>query len=327
MRRMDRYKDEESTSRSSRSDKYEELYKDLNSNVKYTDITDVSNTNAYDISDAYQLQNSKSRENYHKIREYEDISPDFKEKRELEEFNSLNRSNENKVYDINTIIEEARRNRERKEQEEEKKKEIKEKYNILSNLDKKELEKYRKEKKERQLPTDEEEIREIIDTITSKTLAGDITKETTVDLLSDLMATQALDRVAAQATEEYEQTLDDMEPKYQTEIDMDPQEQPQEEETEEEPVKEEMELKQEEIEEVKEKAKTKKPKKKGEGIMEEADNSFYTKSMDLSDKDFAMSDEFDDDEGMPIILKILVFIIILVGIAAGAFYLYIHYFQ
>lgn len=317
MRRMDRYKDEESTTRSSRSDKYEELYKDLNSNVKYTNITDVSNTNAYDISNAYELQNSRSRENYHKIKEYEQISPDFKEKRELEEFNNINKLNENKVYDINTIIEEARRNRQRKEQEEEKKKEIKEKYNILSNLDKEELEKYRKEKKERQIPTDEEEIREIIDTITSKTLAGDITKETTVDLLSDLMATQALDRVAAQATAEYEQTLDDIEPKYQTEIDIKTDEKEDED----------LSLDQDDIEEVKEKAKKKKTKKKDDDIMANMDNDFYTKSMDLSDKDFAMSDEFEDDEGLPVILKILITIIILAGIAAGAYYLYMHYFH
>ena len=322
MRRMDRYKDEESSARSSRSDKYEELYKDLNSNVKYTDITDVSNTNAYDISNAHELQNSRSRENYHKIREYEDISPDFKEKRELEEFNSLNKSNENKVYDINTIIEEARRNRERKEQEEEKKKEIKEKYNILSNLDKEELEKYRKEKKERQIPTDEEEIREIIDTITSKTLAGVITKEKTVDLLSDLMATQALDRVAAQATAEYEQTMDDLEPKYQTEIDMEKQEEPEVQE-------ENLALKEEEIEQVQEEAKKqpKKKKNKKDSVMDKVDNSFFTKSMDLSDKDLAMSDEFDDEEGMPFLMKLIIFIIILAGIAAGAYYLYIHYFQ
>ena len=320
MRRMDRYKDEDTTPRSSRSDKYEDLYKDLNSNIKYTNIADVSNTNAYDISNAYELQNNRSRENYHKIKEYESLSPEFKEKRELEEFNNLNKANENKVYDINTIIEEARKNRERKEQEEEKKKEIKEKYNILSNLDKEELEKYRQEKKDRQIPTDEEEIREIIDTITSKTLAGDITKETTVDLLSDLMATQALDRVAAQATEEYEKTLEDVEPKYQTEIDIEPTEEKDEEN---------MKLDKEDLEEVQEKAKDKpkKSKKKDNDIMANVDNDFYTKSMDLSDKDFAMSDEFDDEEGLPIIMKILIVLIILAGIAAAGYYLYMNYFK
>ena len=311
MRRMDRYNDDESNNRSSRSDKYEELYKDLNSNIKYTDLTDVSNTNAYDISDAYELQNSKSRENYHKIREMDEVSPELKEKKELEEFNNLNKTNENKVYDINTIIEEARKNREKKELEEEKKKEIKEKYNILSNLDKEELEKYRKEKKERQIPTDEEEIREIIDTITSKTLAGDITRETTVDLLSDLMATQALDRVAAQATQEYEQTMEEIEPKYKTEIDINKD-------------KEES-LSEEEIKEVKEKDK-KKSKKKEDPMMANMDNDFYTKSMDLSDKDFAMSDDFDE-EGMPIILKVIIVFIVLIGIAAAGYYLYIHYFH
>ena len=134
------------------------------------------------------------------------------------------------------------------------------------------------------------------------------------------MATQALDRVAAQATEEYEKTLEDVEPKYQTEIDIEPTEEKDEEN---------MKLDKEDLEEVQEKAKDKpkKSKKKDNDIMANVDNDFYTKSMDLSDKDFAMSDEFDDEEGLPIIMKILIVLIILAGIAAAGYYLYMNYFK
>ena len=46
MRRMDRYKDEE-PNRVNRLEKNQELYQDLFSNTKYTNIADVTNANAY----------------------------------------------------------------------------------------------------------------------------------------------------------------------------------------------------------------------------------------------------------------------------------------
>ena len=45
-------------------------------------------------------------------------------------------------------------------------------------------------------------IRELIDTIASKTLAGEIDKATSVNLLSDLMATNLLDKVDGMETKE-----------------------------------------------------------------------------------------------------------------------------
>lgn len=47
-----------------------------------------------------------------------------------------------------------------------------------------------------------------------------------------------------------------------------------------------------------------------EGIMKNADTDFYTRSMDLSDKDFDIGDDFKEKK-MPKVLKALLIIILL----------------
>ena len=302
MRRMDRYNN--NTTSATRRDRNEELYRELNSDIKYANVTDVTNTNAYEITN----KKNRTREDYHKLKEYNMIKEEPREKKELQEFNYINKTKENKIYDINTIIEETKKNRQKKEELEEKKKYLKDTYNILSKDNKAELEKYRKEKEERIKAPNESEIREIIDTIASKTLAGDISKETSVNLLSDLMATQALDRVAAQASEK-ENNIEETVSKYKVEL-----------EEEEKPNTEKLSAK--DIKKVREKANT----KKEISIMDKADDSFYTRSMDLSDKDFSLSDEFVE-KSMPVGIKILIALVIIVIIAVAVVYAYMTYFK
>ena len=301
MRRMDRYK--KNTTSATRRDRNEELYRELNSDIKYANVTDVTNTNAYEITN----KQNRTREDYHKLKEYNMIKEEPKEKKELQEFNYINKTKENKIYDINTIIEETKKNRQKKEELEEKKKYLKDTYNILSKDNKAELEKYRKEKEERIKAPNESEIREIIDTIASKTLAGDISKETSVNLLSDLMATQALDRVAAQASEK-ENNIEETVSKYKVELE------------EEKPNTEKLSAK--DIKTVREKAN----KTKEVSIMDKADDSFYTRSMDLSDKDFSLSDEFVE-KSMPLGIKILIALVIIVILAVAGVYVYMNYFK
>ena len=301
MRRMDRYNN--NTTSATRRDRNEELYRELNSDIKYANVTDVTNTNAYEITN----KKNRTREDYHKLKEYNMIKEEPREKKELQEFNYINKTKENKVYDINTIIEETKKNRQKKEELEEKKKYLKDTYNILSKDNKAELEKYRKEKEERIKAPNESEIREIIDTIASKTLAGDISKETSVNLLSDLMATQALDRVAAQASEK-ENNLEETVSKYKVELE------------EEKPNTEKLSAK--DIKKLREKAND----IKEVSIMDKADDSFYTRSMDLSDKDFSLSDEFVE-KSMPLGIKILIALVIIVIIAVAVVYAYMTYFK
>ena len=295
MRRMDRYKDED-INRSSRIDKNQELYQNFSSNTIYTNITDVTNANAFEIKNNDESL-YKSRESYQQMRKYQDVEPLPRSKKELEDVNYLMQKSENKVYDINSVIEEARKNRQEKDELEEKRKLKNAAYNILSDNNKKELEKYREEKKKRMTTPEEEEIRELIDTIASKTLAGEIDKATSVDLLSDLMATNVLDKVEAVNQDEED---DDEEPVLKEVIEV------------EESITEEDDDEQDEENTEKLTSKEKFAKK---------DSDFYTRSMDLSDKDFNFSDDFRDKQ-MPLVLKILIFIVVVAIVAVAAYFIH-----
>ena len=313
MRRMDRYKDEDTTEVSRRSRKNQELYQTIGTNTRYTNFTDVTNANAYDIS---KKENTSTREGYQRMKQY-NSSYDFapKERKELDDYNRLMSNNEHKIYDINSVLENARKNKEEVDELDEKRKLQNTSYNILSKSNKKELEAYRKERQERIKKDQEAGIKSIID----KTMAGEINQETTVDLLSDLMATNIMD-----AIEQPEREFDEQE-------DLDPVdklmlEAAKKEEKEEKPVIEPVPpeeqtlskevLNKDQVEEVK-KIKEKNKKTKEEGIMKDADKDFYTRSMDLSDEDF-MSDDFQETK-LPLWVKLLI-LILMIAIAAVAGY-------
>lgn len=247
--RMERYHSDELEAELSvsRSDKNRQLYQDLGKNTKYTNFTDVTKANTVDLEAA--SKSYRTREGYHQIKDYENFVEKPKVSKELEEFNYLYQDHENRVYDINSVLKEAREHREERDELEKKRKLKNTNYNILASLDPEELEKYRLEKQQSMKP-DPDELRELIDTITSKTLRGEIDQATSVDLLSDLMATSATDKVDLKDIELSRDILDK------------------------DPI---------------EKAKT---EEKSE--LDDMDKSFYTRSMDLSDKDFG----FDDDDGV-----------------------------
>ena len=320
MRRMDRYNDEYNPTEK-RSNKNAELYQDVSNNTKYTNITDVTNSNAYEIGNS---SSGRSREAYHKMKLYQTIEPLPREKKELEDFNYLYKDSNKKVYDINSVLEEARRNRKEQDELEEKRKLKNTSYNILAGLNLEELEKYREEKKKRNIENPDEEL---IDTIISKTLAGEIDKATSVDLLSDLMATREIDKVdnpnEIDAKEELKKIKDEFH------IEEDTTTESKIEETNEVPefIKENISddeidqtaskvvLDQEKIEELKKKA-DETPQNS-----ENVDNEFYTRSMDLSEEDFEMSDEFKD-KSLPFIVKLLIFLLIVGLTAVAAYFIY-----
>ena len=255
MKRMDRYYDDINKEKTSRSDKNQELYQDLGSNQRYTNFTDVTNANTIDLSRTNK--NYTTREGYHQMKEYETVMPTPKVKRELENFNHLYQDHENKVYDINSVLEEARKNRIEKDELEAKRKLKNTNYNILASLNKEELEKYRKEKKEKVKKPNETELRELIDTITSKTLAG------------DLMATNIMNTVK-ETDEEEEKEIE----KKETDEEID----------------EKLSLSKEILdnEQIDKLNDLKEITKENKTTLSNADTDFYTRSMDLSDKDFDM---------------------------------------
>lgn len=286
--RMDRYKElEGETKKISRSRKNQELYQNIGTNAKYTNFTDVTNSNTTLIDRT--RRDYGTREDYHRRKEYTTFETKPKVKKELDEFNHLYQDHENRIYDINSILEMAKENRKDKDSLEEKRKLKNTNYNILASLNPEELEKYRKEKQNRNKP-DDTDLRGLIDTITSKTLAGEISKETGVDLLSDLMATSAIDKVPAESATKIEENK---------ESDI---------------------LKQDDIIKVEEAKKD--YKAPTNDIMKDIDKSFYTKSMDLSDKDFFIDEEDDNENRIPLIVKIILILILVALVAVGACFLY-----
>lgn len=315
MRRMDRYKDETAPTEK-RSVRNQELYQDVLTNTKYTNITDVTNANAYEI-DNNSRKERQTRESYQKMRKYGSVDEVKVEKKRLDDFNYLYKRNEHKVYDINSVLEEARKNRKEKDELDSKRKLKNQSYNILAGLNMEELEKYREEKKNKIYNDDEktEELREIIDTITTKTLAGEIDQETTVNLLSDLMATNMLDKVK-NPDEIDEDTKDVVSP-------ADELKEPVEEEKAEE-IDEKLSLSKEILdqEQMQELEKLEKKELENTTKIENADQDFYTKSMDLSDQDFEMSDDFKEKK-LPGIVKFLITVIILSIIAVAGYFIYL----
>ena len=299
MRRMDRYKEDDN--QISRYKRNQDLYQNYSTNTIYTNISDITNDNAYEISNNVNYSNSyRTREAYQQMQRYQDTGDIPRTKKELEDFNYLYPKKDNKIYDINSVLEEARKNRQEKDEREEKRKLKNNEYNILSGMNIQELEKYREEKKKR-LTTSEEEIRELIDTIASKTLAGEIDKATSVNLLSDLMATSIMDKVEAssdlpeiQKEESKEEKTDSIEQIEETSI------------------TEEIEKEKQENEENNDKT-------------EEKDLDFYTRSMDLSEKDFNLSDDFKESS-LPIGVKILIALIIIAIIIITGYFIYKRFF-
>ena len=292
--RMDRYRElDNETERTSRSRRNQELYQNIGTNAKYTNFTDVTNSNTTLID--RKGRDYSTREDYQKRKEYTSFENKPKVKKELDDFNHLYQDHENRVYDINSILEMAKENRKDKDSMEEKRKLKNTNYNILASLNPEELEKYRKEKRNRNKP-DDNELRGLIDTITSKTLAGEISKETGVDLLSDLMATSALDKVPAESVIKQDESNDKDNIKGKDILN-----------------KEDM----VKVEEAK-----KDYKEPSSDIMRDIDKSFYTKSMDLSDKDFFTDEDDDKEKRIPLVVKVLLILILVALVAVGACFLY-----
>ena len=306
--RMTRYEDE-SIKNMSRSNRNQKLYDSFNDNTSFTTYTDVKNTNAVLLDAA--SKNYRTREGYQKIKEYDFVpKPKVKKEeenkenneyewKELDDFNNLYSSRENKVYDINSVIEQAKKNRIKNDIEEEKRKLKNTNYNILASLDPEKIEEYRAERN-KVVRASDEEIRELINTITTKTLNGEIDQETSVNLLSDLMATQAVDMVEGVHEEERIEKND-------TDI----------------LKQEELKLVKEKEEEEEKKASELKENNQSSDLFRNMDKSFYTKSMDLSDKDFDI--DLDSDvvkhRKTKLAVKIILTIILLLLVAALVYFL------
>ena len=243
----------------SRANKNKYLYDEVNKNIGYEEIENFSNYEDLELDSSSSI---KTREEYQQSRVYKDFD--------------INNTNENvqafeeeKKYDINSVLEEAKKNRVIPDDIEKKRKLQNAEYNILADLNKKYMSK--KEKIEEEL--EKEGIRELIDTITSKSLVKDLEdaldeEDDDGDLMSDLMATNTLTAVQGISLEE-------------------------------EIAKEILANEKEEDDEI--------ANDHGNLV-----NSFYTKSMDLSEHDFEFKEEIEEENKEKRKILILVVLIVIV---------------
>lgn len=281
MGRMDRYDYTSNQKVKSRTEKNQNIYNDLGSLEKYTTITDVSKIEAVELDAA--KKNYRTREGYHSLKDYNLEVDKQLFRKELDEFNYLYNSDEHKTYDINRVLEEAKELRE-KDNLERKRKLHNEKYNILESSEE-DLEKFKEETKLRHKPIEnEEELEELIHTITSKELREEIDKresnENTNTLLGDLMATNVNEEVLKPIATKIENSkIEDGSKK---------------------------------IDKVKEKT---------IALKDEIDKSFYTKSLDLSEEDFENDDEIETKPSKLLsFLKFILSLALILAVGFGVYY-------
>lgn len=280
-RRSDKYANKMTNSRVLKNS---HLYDEVSNKISYEEITpDFVSKTEVDLS-SLNLNRPK-REDYQKIKEYKEILPSQETPKKEE---TIKEELAPKTFDIKKVLEEAKKNRVINDDSEKKRKLDEEAYSILASLNKKYLnndDKNSDDTSSDDLTLDEsDELRELINTITSKTLVSD---EEEKELLSELLAT----------------TID---------------------------VKLESELSKDDIDKLydlnKEKDKSLKDDKEDE---EEIDNTFYTHSMELSKKDLLSSyedDDEDEEEGSKSTLKIILLVVLLIIILLMISYFILKYF-
>ena len=173
--RMERYYKNKNTNL--RSQRNRDLYSDIYSNSKYTNIegiASIDNANEIDITKIKEML--KNRENYQKERQYRKITgqPEVPEKNVIKR--RIVPDTEERNYDIRDILNKAKENK----QPDDKERVLKNTgYNILKNLD-------LKREKEKIEKSEEEELKELINTITNTSM---LNKLGDVDLAADLFKT------------------------------------------------------------------------------------------------------------------------------------------
>ena len=265
--RIERY--EKGHTVSKRIARNQELYQDLKNYSNYREVKQIEPVIETDCFTIQSLNQEKKR------------ATASRKRIEKETMSSLLMMDENKVYDINEVLTEAKKERECPDELEHKRKLQKEEYNITASIDVNNLEELKKlRKKSGVLEEEQEDLKEIIDTIYSKKIREEIDEaldgKENNDLFSELLPT---------STEE-------------TSINEN--------------------LSKEIIEQEKQKQLSETSNKK---VSTKIENSFFTKSMELSEEDMEEDDEFfiEPDKKIPTFLKVAIGIVI-IGIVGFAIY-------
>jgi len=268
--RVERHQQNQTVKR--RVDKNQDLYQDLRNYKNFVEVSDIESViekETYDLEDI----TPKKRRSEKSIRELE-----------TDKLATLFDMDSSKEHDINKILTDAKKLRtEPTELElEEKRKLKKDEYNITSSVDFDKLEEMQKKRKQSGVAeTDQEELREIIDTIYSKGLKEEIEEklkeEEDKDLFSELLPTSQYETVIGE------------------------------------------ELNKERLEQ--ELAKEKETPKE---VSKKIENSFFTKSTELSLGDLEEEDDelFIDDKKLPVWAIILIVVATVAVIGVVGYFIY-----
>ena len=208
--RMERYNNS-SRNISSRTVKNQQLYKNLYSNKTYTEFTDIEHDNVIELKSNSDNSINTRRSNFNRSRiNYSDITSPNRRRSDLDIKNSYSKvleEDKEKSYNINDIMEMARRNRTELDDEEKERRIRSAEYSILTDLSQEKLKEYQ-ERKEKGLTKDEEEnLEELIHTITSNGLRKKIDDQLLTDLLADedsdtFVSKKMLDEIETKTTDE-----------------------------------------------------------------------------------------------------------------------------
>lgn len=165
--------------------KNQKLYQDIKDYSDYQEITKIESVIENPVNSIGEVPRPKRRRESVKV----DVFP-------TEKLSSVLLMNEEKEYDINKVLKSAKRDRVDVDQLEEKRKLKKDEYNIVTEIGLENIDAYR-EKREKEVlnEEDQEELKELIDTIYSKTLKQDLEeasqkKEENMELLGDLLPSE-----------------------------------------------------------------------------------------------------------------------------------------
>ena len=198
--RMDKYRPDSAKNIQSRSKKNEHLYEQLYTNKVYTEFTNIIDDNVVDLQSFSQSNVPIKREDYQKNRILN--SEIQHETSQIPTVDNSKKSDslEDKNYDINSVLENAKRNRNMDDELKQKRYLKTVEYNILSDLTMDKL-KEEREKQQKLTKEEEENLEELINTITSNSLRKKIDDE----LLSDLLPSKDSETIISK------QLLDDLE--------------------------------------------------------------------------------------------------------------------
>lgn len=281
--------------RLTRSQKNSQLYDTIYTNTTYTQFDKIeTDDNIVDLSQINDNSNNK-RENYQKTKF-------FNQENYLEEkpFEELKKSydeelnNNKKVYDINEILESAKKNRDISDEIEKQQRIKNAEYSILSDLSHQKLKEYHDQKK-KMSRKDEEDLEELINTITSNSLRNKIDDELLMDLMPEEESETIISKQLADEIEEY-----NIVNTANIEISEEVREK----------------LKEEPIQETNTNDK-----------IDKIDNSFYTKTLDLSEEDLDENELEEEDkmfieDNKSVLSKILLVLFTLIVLAVIAYLIY-----